>query len=296
MVKEECKLCGASGVATVFEGQIRAGSFGSMSSRPYNVMECVQCGVQYLEPFPDMGKDFYVSEHYRQAYTDSAVEVNNYLTEYDNDQIPKINQIGLSSVRGKVVGDFGCGAGCFLDSVRGVAKQTVAIEPFEHYHSSLRERGHKVFQWGRGVPDNMLDMAVSFDVIEHIEEPVAFLKKIHSALKSDGVIHIVTPNRNDILMQLHADQYSSFYYRTAHLWYFENKSLSWAACQAGFKEIKIVYYHGYDLSNVFCWLRDNRPTGVGRIDLFDDRLNHQWSDFLEEKGWTDNLWIIGRKK
>ena len=295
LVKKVCKLCGTFGSIPVFEGQIRAGSPGSMTDHTYSVMECPQCGVQYLEPFPVTGVDFYETGNYRQAY-DNTTDVHAFLGKYDDDQPPRIERIGISNLRGKVIGDFGCGGGSFLDLVRGVAKQTIAIEPFQDYHSSLVERGHRVFQWGREVPESMLGLAVSFDVIEHVEDPIAFLKEIYSALKPGGVAYIATPNRNEILMQLHAERYTSFYYRTAHLWYFDAGSLAWAARQAGFPDVEVTYYHKYDLSNAFCWLRDNRPTGVGKIDLFDERLDHQWRGFLEEKGWADNLWMVARKE
>ena len=295
MVKQVCNLCGGLGCIPVFEGRIRAGSFGKMSDHPYSVMECAQCGVQYLEPFPNVGQEFYESGQYRQAYNNTT-DVNKYLSGHDDDQILKVARIGVSNLREKVIGDFGCGGGSFLGLVRGVAKQTIAVEPFEHYHSWLKERGHKVFRWGKEVPEGILDIAVSFDTIEHIEDPVNFLKEIYSSLKPGGVAHIITPNRNEILMQLHAERYRSFYYRTAHLWYFENKSLTWAVDRAGFLDVEVTYYHRYDLSNIFCWLRDDKPTGFNKIGLFDDRINHQWTDYLEEKCLADNLWITAQRK
>jgi len=246
-----CKLCKTSGSIPVFEGKIRAGSFGSISDRHYSVMECAHCGVQFLDPFPDMQQDFYESGQYRQAYN-NTIDVNAFLKKYDDDQIPRLHRIGIHNLRGKVIGDFGCGGGSFLDLIRGVADQTIAIEPFQHYHSFLKDRAHKVFKWGQDVPEEMLDLSVSFDAIEHVEDPINFLKEIYRSLKPGGVAHLVTPNRNEILMQLHREHYSGFFYRTAHLWYFEGRSLAWAVCKAGFVDVEVTYYHKYDLSNTFC--------------------------------------------
>lgn len=290
-----CKLCGASRSSrVVFEGQIRAGRPGLMTDRFYIVAECEQCGIQHLEPFPDVAHEFYVTGVYREAYGDS-IDVDDFLRRYDDEQIERAERIGLGNIRGKIIGDFGCGGGSFLDLVHGLVAQTVAIEPMAAWHSSLKERGHTVFQWGKEIPRETLDVAVSFDVIEHGADPVVFLKEVYSSLKPTGIAHVVTPNRNEILMKLHADHYSNFYYRTAHLWYFDARSLMWAAHQAGFMDVEVNYQHKYDLSNAFCWFRDNRPTGARKIDIFDDRLNHQWRDFLEERGWADNLWLVARK-
>ena len=41
--------------------------------------------------------------------------------------------------------DFGCGGGSFLDSIKGIAKKTIAVEPFVGYHESLKLRGHEVY-------------------------------------------------------------------------------------------------------------------------------------------------------
>lgn len=293
-MKAMCKLCGAAGVYTVFEDRIRTGSVGSMSDCTYKVLECTECGVQYLSPFPDMGQDFYVSEQYRQTY-DNSDDINTYFKKHDDDQISKISRIGMQNLQGKVIADFGCGGGSFLDMLRGRVGQTIAVEPFQRYHSSLKERGHEVFQWGKDVSEGILDLAVTFDVIEHVEDPLAFLGDIYRSLKPGGVAHIITPNRKEILMQLHKKLYSNFYYRTAHLWYFDSKSLTLAASQAGFKDINTTYHHKYDLSNMICWLKDNEPSGLNKTGLFDDRLNHQWSDFLEEKGLADSIWIVAHK-
>jgi SAM-dependent methyltransferase len=215
MVTMTCKLCEDSACISVFEGSIRTGSFGMMSDRSYEVLECSGCGVQFLNPFPDMAGDFYESDQYRKEYTETIIDVNKYFTQNDDLQIPRLHQIGLNNLRGKVVGDFGCGAGCFLDLAKGVADHTVAVEPFEHYHSSLKRREHQVFKWGHEVPAGILDLVVTFDTIEHAPDPVDFLKQIYNSLKPGGLAYIVTPNRDDILMQICAEQYGSFYYRSA---------------------------------------------------------------------------------
>jgi hypothetical protein len=97
------------------------------------------------------------------------------------------------------------------------------------------------------------------------------------------------------MMKLASQDYRSFFYRTAHLWYFNSQSLQWAAARAGFKVKKVFFKHGFDLSNTLCWLRDRRPTGIGGIDLLDERINAAWRTFLEDKGLADTLWVVLKK-
>lgn len=49
--------------------------------------------------------------------------------------------------KGKVVGDYCCGAEFFLNLVKGVAKQIIAVEPFNHYRPPLKEKGWADTVW-----------------------------------------------------------------------------------------------------------------------------------------------------
>lgn len=44
-------------------------------------------------------------------------------------------------------------------------------------------------------PDNYFDAAISFQVIEHIEDDAAFVAEIHRVLKAGGYLYLTTPNR-----------------------------------------------------------------------------------------------------
>lgn len=47
----------------------------------------------------------------------------------------------------------------------------------------------------KGVEDNQFDYAVSFQVIEHIEEDETFLREIYRVLKPGGTLILTTPNK-----------------------------------------------------------------------------------------------------
>jgi SAM-dependent methyltransferase len=48
----------------------------------------------------------------------------------------------------------------------------------------------------KGIDDNQFDFAVSFQVIEHIQDDVNFLKEIYRVLKPEGQLILTTPNLN----------------------------------------------------------------------------------------------------
>lgn len=62
-----------------------------------------------------------------------------------------------------------------------------------------------------GIDPQSFDAAVSFETIEHLDQPIAFLEKIHSLLKPGGLLIISTPNKWGITKYHKVDyDYDSF--------------------------------------------------------------------------------------
>lgn len=287
----KCSLCASPKAAEVYNGVVRSGGWGSFTRRKYKIFNCSNCGISFISPIPNID---YAKGRYRNAYNGSS-EVETYFRLHDKEQINYLGLISDLILRDKTVCDIGCGGGSFLDHVKGLARRTIGIEPFAGYRRSLNERGHIVFSSldalmaskGTSKPD----LVTSFHVIEHVDEPIAFLRKIRNVLKPDGRAVLVTPNADDILMKLNLASYRKFHYRTAHLWYFNDRSLQYAAMRAGFSKIKIQYRHSYDLSNFALWLRDGRPTGNGAAGVFAPTIDRAWRAWLEESRMADTIVI-----
>jgi len=233
----------------------------------------------------------YTSDRYRQQ-VDGSSEVAQYHLRHDPEQLSRLEQIGCGSIRGQVIADIGCGAGSFLDLVKGFAARTVGVEPAAFYHSALKEKGHQVFsscleaqsEWRGGV-----DLAVSFAVLEHVPDPLAFLQEIRTLLRPGGSALISTPNADDGLLKWLGDDYARFFYREAHLWYFNGASLSTWGRQAGFASVRLVYQQQYDFSNAVGWLRDRKATGHGCLTDF-AAMDLPWRQFLQSTGQANYLY------
>jgi len=289
-----CKLCDETSDKTIYYGPLRRGSFGKMTSQEYTVYECKKCNIRFIEDV--LPQDYYDSPQYREDYNDT-LEVDTFYKEYDVNDTHKVAKIGLHTFRNKVVADFGTAAGTFLQAIHAIAKTTIAIEPSLHFHKILKKTNQYVFSYGKDLVEsgNKIDVATSFDVIEHVSSPIEYLKEIFVSLNKGGVLYLKTPNSDDILHELLPEAYDSFNYRTAHLFYFDKSSLYFALKEAGFEDFEITYVHDYDLSNMLYWLKEKKPTGLAKTAIFDESFNSVYKNYLEKVGLASHLWVEVRK-
>src|SRR5207249_7851933 len=88
----------------------------------------------------------YESGEYRQM-VDGSSEVLQYYLNHDQEVAGRLKLIGSAELRGKVVADVGCGAGTFLDILKGTAAQTIGIEPQRDFAVALKAKGHRQYSY-----------------------------------------------------------------------------------------------------------------------------------------------------
>jgi 2-polyprenyl-3-methyl-5-hydroxy-6-metoxy-1,4-benzoquinol methylase len=284
----KCNLCNEEGHDVIYDDQIRDGVVGKRTKIKHKVVKCKGCGLVRLLDNP-LTMEYYQSDKYRNAYNETS-DISDYIEVHDIEQMPRLNKIGVQAFRDKTILDHGCGGGAFLDLVSGIASTTIGIEPFTGYHESLTSRGHEVF--GDSISainsyEGKVDTIVSFGVLEHVEDPTQYLKDSFDLLANGGKMYLETDNLDDILMKLNISEFDQFFYRTAHLWYFNDKTLSKVVEDTGFTNIGISFRQNFDISNAMMWLRDGKPTGNGKFNIFDSRINAAWKQFVESAGLGD---------
>ena len=256
------------------------------------VYRCARCGVTFLPPVIEDLKDYYQSGVYREDVGESP-DAAEFFKLHDTEQLGKYGLLKGLPLRGKVIADVGCAGGSFLDGVRGFASVTIGIEPTVAYHDSLQQRGHIVYpdmtnallEW-RG----RVHLVVCFSVIEHVEQPVGLLRDIRTLLAEGGCLLLSTPNQRDILLELGCEAYRGFFYRTAHVHYFDEISLRTAANAAGISSLEAKYIHRFNYANFIGWLRDKKPTGNKGQTVLGTAFDRRWQAVLEERGLADYLY------
>ena len=287
-----CDLCNTQDYEVIYDDVIRDGVVGIKTTIKHKVVKCNGCGLVRLLDNP-LTMEYYQSDEYRNAYNETS-SPSDYIEMHDNEQPSRLDRIGATFFRDKIVLDFGCGGGAFLDLVSGLSRETLGIEPFSGYHESLIGRGHEMFsnmETAQSKYKDKVDSIVSFCVLEHVQNPQQYLKDACSLLKKSGKMYLETDNIHNILMKFNINSFDEFFYRTAHLYYFEDKTLRKMAEQAGFSDIRISFRHNYDMSNVMLWLRDNKPTGNGKLDFLSNGVDQNWIEFVESSGLADLVCI-----
>jgi SAM-dependent methyltransferase len=109
-------------------------------------------------------------------------------------------RFALQFVRGRRVLDIACGEGYGSAALlRGGAKSVIGVD------ISLEACDHAARRYGIEtkpgdataipLPDNSVDLVVSFETIEHVPKPELFLDECRRVLRPGGTIVISTPNR-----------------------------------------------------------------------------------------------------
>jgi hypothetical protein len=136
-----------------------------------------------------------------------------------------------------------------------------------------------------------VDQVVSFDVLEHVSDPLAFLQGIRNLLAAGGSAHIGTPNADDLLLEVLPEAYPSFFYRKAHLWYFNAQSLIGLCKRAGFSEARIIPSQRYGLGNFHGWIQEKKPLGHRTPFYLTGTLDAVWKDQLQKSLRCDYLYV-----
>jgi len=291
-----CPVCGSNDWFPVHPGPVRDGVFGAW--RQAEVRRCGGCGVDRLAESACLGHAAYESSEYRAHIAQDHDATKHFAT---HDELARFTLEALwpRSLRGLTVADVGCGGGALLDHLRGVAGTLLAIEPAVPWSESLGQRGYRWYagaaqaaeQWAGRV-----DVVLSTQVIEHVDEPRQFLQDIGRLLAPGGVAVVTTPNRRDILMELLPATFPQFFYRVQHRWAFDAASLGRCAYEAGLAVAEIRHVHRYGIANTMHWLKEGRPRGRTPMAPLDVTIDRHWQAWLEANGRADNLCLIVQHK
>ena len=168
----------------------------------------------------------------------------------------------------------------------------IAIEPSETYRESMRKRGYTVFGYAQEALEEYrgkVDVIVSFDVIEHVEDPQTFLEEAYALLSNGGKAFIGTPTDAPVMREVLGGAYESFLFSTQHPWVLSGGSFETMAKRCGITEFQVRYYQRYGLGNFVYWLLNGQPGRHKEYDFITKTMDQAWISELEQQEKSDYM-------
>lgn len=294
-----CKLCGCENIETIYHGLIRNGRLGQYTSNKVPLYQCKECNVIWheKEEIEDI-QDYYESKEYRNSLEGSS-EAEDFYRLHDKETLDKFQYTGTEIFRNKTVADIGCGAGAFLDFLKGVAKTVIAVEPSITYREIMDKKGFTTYAYAENAKKEYagnVDVITSFDVIEHVEDPKKFLEEVFELLAEDGQAIIGTPTDAPVMRELLGEDFEKKQlFSTQHLWIFGEKNLNWLASEVGFQDVKIKYFQRYGISNFIGWIREKSPRSDVKAGWLTESMNQVYKAEMEKQGLADYIVLYLKK-
>lgn len=258
------------------------------------VYYCRACHHGFLVPDQALDAKTYYAENYRQEYSHNAEAAATNAREifevYRHYQRDRVEAVSPYLAEATTLMEVGASSGQFLANIKDRVARADAIELDRACCAFMQEelgiRADSEFLRESVFADETYDVVCSFQVMEHVADPVAFLRELHQSAKKGGTIFVEVPNLHDPLLSVwKVNSYQKFFYHAAHLHYFTEDSLMQAATLAGFvpDQVEVSFTQDYNLLNHLNWVMNDAPQATCNVGLSEIELsgaNREISNWL----------------
>jgi 2-polyprenyl-3-methyl-5-hydroxy-6-metoxy-1,4-benzoquinol methylase len=197
---------------------------------------CRGCGLEKQHPLPSAEE---LETYYEQSYVSGMYQL---FTEADGmKRLTAAQRLGemLALARSGRWLDVGCSNGVFVDVSRQRGYDAQGIELSSTAVQAARQRGLPVecATVEDFAPPTRFDTITAFDVLEHVLDPMLFLRSVHRLLVPGGVLALTVPNLASMSRLLMRRRWY-FYIPEEHLFYFNPSCIEKLLARAGFATIR----------------------------------------------------------
>lgn len=226
MLSRPCPLCGHRGYRLV------------KKEEEWEIIECLSCSFVFVKQVPE---EKFLNLHYQKYLPTDNKCIKRWLTMMSGVFLRAIDTIeSQGSSRGKLL-DIGCGFGFFLELARKRGWSVYGVEPCAHARSYALSRGINVDSenlFTRAYEDEMFDVITLFYVLEHLTDPMRYLREVNRILKPGGLLLLRLPHTTPIVKFLQVIRIPNKLYDTpSHLSDFSPRTIALALDRAGFNKV-----------------------------------------------------------
>lgn len=242
-----------------------------------NMLKCCYCGFVFASQIPTHQE---LVEHYE------GYGRNDYLSPIT---IKRYNEI-LDSFekyrKNNTLIDVGAGIGLFAEVAINRGWDVYGTEYTEEAIDICKNKGIKM-NVGKLNPNNydsnFFDVITSFEVIEHINNPIEEINNFYKIIRKGGLVYITTPNFNSLSRNILGDKWTIIVY-PEHLSYYNPKTLNRLMKRVNFKK-ESIQTTGFSLTRHR--LAVNNTTGKYIAENTEDE---------KLRGKMENIWYWGLLK
>jgi|GEM_PF-852640 len=291
-----CPVCGSE----------RTGEFWPhvWGSPDKTVHVCATCRSFFIWPQSTADEQAAFDQDYA-AYIDAraaevAVHIDSSFDDMVDDSIEKRwADIGHWFKDAQTVLEIGAEKGGFLDRLRADGPKTslVGVDACPAYTELLAEKGYAAFAYVEDVPeDKRFERVCFFSLLEHILDPVAFLRRTATHLEPGGLMVIEVPLSRDPLVSIYdIDAFKNFYFQAMHPYVFGLEALDLLLERSGLMRVDVRFKQRYGLANHLQWLKEGAPGGSSALSaIFDGAAEGEYIAALEKAETTDTVYVAAK--
>ena len=221
---------------------------------PFRVVRCKSCMLWYLSPrlTADAMSKFYKGDSYfsgdETGYVDYSRQENSLRLTFRR-LLRKMASLGMTG--GRLL-EVGSGLGYFLDEAREFFdhRSGVELSP-EAAAFAATLSGATMYESVAALPrQSQFDSIVALHVIEHVYQPVSFLRLLGDHIRPGGMLVLAAPDMGSFWRHAMGRHWPSFKY-PEHVSFFDNRTLPKLVADAGFSDpLRLSYLHDFPVSEI----------------------------------------------
>lgn len=284
-----CSVCGVDDAVPLFRPKKSCGP----------VVQCRRCDLVYVNPresapwleqLPTEDDDR-IHQVWQREWFCRYVEESAWKQMNFRRTLAHLQALGTQAADGRPlrVLDFGCAIGLFLQVASEAGWEAHGVEPDTAVARYAQQvSGLNVFNGllaEAGFPDEFFDVAVSFQVFEHLPNPADEMCQIARVLRPGGVVAVDVPSIDNIWYRILRGHHRHFA-TPQHLYFYTPATMGCLLKQAGFEVVDLDFPPRSLSLKHLC---------KHHVALYSQRGSDWLLGLVERLGWSDRTLSVSLK-
>ncbi len=262
----------------------------------FSVYRCSLCGFAQLHPVVsvDQLEDLYTNYYPRKTITAATVTANSHAQ--DQWLMGNPNVYHRFPKPGQRVLDVGCGDGASLLMIQSQGAEAYGTEFDHNVEVPAKQLGLKIHMGDINTapyPDHYFDLITLNQLIEHVVDPIEFIKTLKRKLKPNGKIVITTPRLGGLQQRWSGRRWVNWHI-PYHVNFFTPRSFELLAQHADMRVTSWQTFTpmGWVVLQWLSWLSPAPKPGIASWYWKPRPTNLTKLQYLRQLGWRATLSLV----